>query len=471
MARRRGTRQRRFRTPIEGQVDALSPEGLGVIAAPEEGPRKRPITLVGALPGESVKATLHDRKGPVDLALLDESDGSHPQRVAPPCAHFLDCSGCVLQHLEPLAQIQHKEGLLRTWAQEAGLRVGQWVEPIVGPTTGYRRKARLAVRWVEKKGRALVGFRELRDGRFVADIQDCTNLDPAFRGMIPAVSELVASLSICAKVAQVEIAAGDEKAALVLRVLETPSAEDLVKLRTFSQAHPWELWLQPGGLDTIQTLDGELLSEQTSELSYRLDEGQLELRFGPDNFIQVNRAVNEQMIQRAMQWLEPGPEDVVLDLFCGLGNFTLPLARRAKSVVGAEADAALLDCARSNADLNGLDNLSFEQRDLYSPASLQDFESLQANKVLLDPPRSGAGPVVSALVESAVERVVYVACGPTAMIQELKILQNSGFEIVSMGVLDMFPHTAHFESIALLSRSDLQERRARAAETESSKHA
>lgn len=452
MPRRRGGRQRRFRAPVEGRVESLSPQGLGIIPPDPNAQHQRSIALVGALPGEQVRATLHERRGSMDLALLDEVEASHPQRISPPCAHFLNCSGCVLQHLEPAAQVAHKEGLLRSWADEAELRVVRWAPPVLGPTTGYRRKARLAVRWVEKKGRALVGFRELRDGRFVADIQECTNLHPAFKGMIAAVSELVASLSIAAKVAQVEIAAGDDAAGLVLRVLEAPSEEDLKALKAFAQAHTWQIWLQPGGMDTIADLEGQRLAEQEPKLSYRLDGGRLELKFGPDNFVQVNREVNEQMIERAMEWLDPQAEDVVLDLFCGLGNFTLPLGLRAKRVIGAESDPALLARARSNAQLNGLGDLVFVQQDLYSPEPLTVLERFNANKVLLDPPRSGAGPVVDALINSEVNRIVYVACGPTAMVEELKTLQDAGFQIASLGILDMFPHTAHFESIALLTR-------------------
>jgi 23S rRNA (uracil1939-C5)-methyltransferase len=313
---------------------------------------------------------------------------------------------------------------------------------------GYRRKARLGVRFVPKKGGTLVGFRE-RGSSFVADIDQCHILHPRVGDLIPQLSALIDQLSIHDQIPQIEMAMGDETCILIFRMLSPPSDEDLMKLAIFAPQHGISIYIQEGGPDTIRPLDFE-----PTTLSYSLPDYNLELDFLPSDFTQVNTDINRQMVKRAISLLELQPQDRVLDLFCGLGNFTLPLARAAGHVTGVEGDGGLVARARENALRNAIDNVDFYTANLYEAMDNEPWLMQRFNKVLLDPPRSGAVEILEHLPKLGVERIVYVSCYPGTLARDAGILVHQhGYRLLSAGVMDMFPHTAHVESIALFEKS------------------
>lgn len=412
----------------------------------EEFPRTLQMPI--ALPGEKVVYERVNRRRGVDEGRLIEVLEAHPERVEPPCEHYAMCGGCSLMHLDPRAQIRLKQSNLLGYFNEEGVEPEQVWAPLLGPQLGYRRKARLGVRLVRGKGRVLVGFRE-RDKRFVADMRRCVVLAAPAGELLEPLGELIGSLSIADRVPQVEIAVGDDATALVLRVLEPLTDEDMAKLRAFEEAHrqqPIRLFLQPGGLDTVAPLDGG-----GPHLAYAVT-GDVTLAFAPTDFVQVNADLNRAMIARAIDLLAIEPGQQVLDLFCGLGNFTLPIGRVAESVVGYEGDRGLVERARENARAAGMSHVRFEQADLYADPEAVDLSG-RWDGVLLDPPRSGAEAIVRRLGPVGPPRIVYVACGPRALARDAAILvRDHGYHLRGVGVMDMFPHTAHVESIALLER-------------------
>jgi 23S rRNA (uracil1939-C5)-methyltransferase len=350
--------------------------------------------------------------------------------------------------LDPARQIVYKQD----WLLENLLRIGkvqpeQVLEPLTGPYWGYRHKARLGVRYVPKKGRVLVGFRE-RSSSFVADLRRCEILHPRVGFLLEDLGELVHGLSIFRRLPQIEVAAGDAGLALSFRVLDSPSAEDRARLVEFGRRHDVQIYLQPKGPETTH-----LLWPETAELSYRLPAYDLELKFKPFHFTQVNAEINRRMIDRAIALLDVKGDDRVLDLFCGLGNFTLPLARRAASVVGVEGDIPLLQWAGQNARDNGVDNVRFFVADLSAEVDAQPWMGERYDKVLLDPPRSGALEMMAQIARLNPRRVVYVSCHPATLARDAgELVHRFGYGLLSAGVMDMFPHTAHVESIALFGR-------------------
>jgi 23S rRNA (uracil1939-C5)-methyltransferase len=370
-------------------------------------------------------------------------------RVTPPCEHFDICGGCSLMHMAPEAQRAHKQGTLSEHFTHFGQLAPQsWLPPLLANELGYRRKARLGVKYVTKKEQVLVGFRE-KSSPFIAQLSSCKVLDERVGERLTELGHLIASLEIYNRVAQIEVAMDDDHVALVFRNLDPLSDSDKQKLIDYGQAN--ELWVyeQPGGPDTVSPL-----WPSAPQLAYAPEPG-LELRFDPSDFTQVNSQINEKMIQRALALLEISSEDRVLDLFCGLGNFTLPLATRVSEVVGVEGDAALVNHARNNAQLNALENAIFEQADL-TQTELKDYDwaAVGFNKILVDPPRSGAFEVMPQLAALGAERIVYVSCNPATLARDAGVLVNEyGYELVSAGIMDMFPHTTHVESIALFIKS------------------
>jgi 23S rRNA (uracil1939-C5)-methyltransferase len=359
-------------------------------------------------------------------------------------------------HLEPSAQIAWKQSLLLEDLAAHGLTPARTLEPLRSEPWRYRRRARLGVKLVPGKGKVVVGFRE-KDRRFIADLATCEVLAGPDRGpladqsgrLIPLLSTLIGSLSIAAKLPQVEVSVGDGELALVMRTLEEPSAEDLDKLREFAREQQLRVFLQPGGLASVTPLE----PEQGSLLHFSLPAFDVELGFAPTDFVQVNAALNRAMVERAIELLELQPEHRTLDLFCGLGNFTLPLARRCKLVLGVEGDAGLVERARQNAVANATENASFERRDLYGDVGELEWVEDGYDRVLLDPPRSGAQAIVERFDRIAAPRVVYVACSPESLARDAAILVNRhGYRLAAAGVMDMFPHTAHVESIAVFER-------------------
>jgi 23S rRNA (uracil1939-C5)-methyltransferase len=425
----------------------LSHEGQGV--AHVEG---KAVFIQDALPGEDVVFRYHNKHKTYDTGGLLELIKASPDRVAPRCRHFGICGGCSLQHLRTPAQIEAKQQVLLDALSHIGkVAPKEVLTPIIGPAWGYRRKARLGARLVPEKGGVLVGFREKRSSH-ITNLDQCETLNPRIATLLPALRKLIAGLSIPHRIPQIEVAVGDAEAALVFRHLEPLTKPDAQALIAFGEAHGLQIHLQPGGPTTIHPL----WPATPAPLAYTLASYGLELFFGPTDFIQVNAAVNEQMIARALSLLDPQPQERVLDLFCGLGNFTLPLARSAGLVVGVEADAQLLDKARENARHNKLANVEFRQADLYEQG--EDFtgfgfERKHYDKWLLDPPRTGALEIVKRLPEDGPRRIVYVSCYPGTLARDAAVLVNvKGYELISVGVMDMFPQTSHVESVALFEK-------------------
>ncbi len=423
-----------------GIVLALNHDGDGIVKA------GKTAFVPGALPGEAIRYRRTRCHRQHDEAQLVEVIVPAAERVVPSCPHFGVCGGCALQHLAPAAQLAGKGAELAGCLERIG-RVAprEWLAPLAGPAWNYRRRARLSARFVRKKGRSLVGFRE-RSAPYVAEIESCRVLAPPFDTLVTPLSLLLTSLSIRERIPQVEVAAGDRASAVILRVLSAPSAPDLDAIRAFGAAHDVTMYLQPGGLDTVAPVDGV-----PAALDYALPEFDLSLAFEPIDFIQVNAAINRALVSRAAELLGAGPADRVLDLFCGLGNFTLALARRAGHVVGVEGDAGLIARARANAARNGIGNAEFHVGNLAAEDVAESRWWGGVTHVLLDPPRAGAREVLPAIARLAPRRIVYVSCHPGTLARDLGILVHEhGYVLKAAGVLDMFPHTTHVESMALL---------------------
>ena len=429
---------------VDLDIVDLSHDGRGV--ARHEG---KVAFIEDALPGERVSARLHRRKRDFDEGTLLAVLAPSPERVEPRCQHFGVCAGCVLQHLDPMSQIAFKQKtLLENFRRIAGLVPDAVLPPLTAPVWGYRRKGRLSVKHVPKKERVLVGFRE-RNPRMVADIRRCEVLDPRVGHRIEAIADLIGSLDAGKDIAQVEIAAGDDLPALVFRHLQPLGEADHARLHAFGRAEGMAIYLQPGGVDSVYRLWPE-----QHELSFHLEGAGLRYRFAPLDFVQVNAAINEAMIGHALALLDLKPDERVLDLFCGLGNFTLPLAQAAAQVTGVEGDAGLVQRARENAALNGLDNVNFHAADLAQDFSRDAWAGDHYDAVLVDPPRSGAQFLLEKLRFPKARRLLYVSCHPGSLARDAKMLvEQHGYRLRKAGVMDMFPHTAHVESIALFERS------------------
>jgi 23S rRNA (uracil1939-C5)-methyltransferase len=424
-------------------VVGLTHEGEGIVRG------GKTVFVAGALPGETVSFERTRRHRQHDEGRLLEVLRPAAERVTPRCAHFGICGGCALQHLAPEAQLALKEKELRdNLARVARLECRDWLPPLRGPVWGYRRRARLGAKYVPKKGKVVVGFRE-RLAPYVADVMHCDVLAAPVGDLIQPLSELLGQLDIRQRVPQIEVAVADNATALVLRVLQTPTEEDRGKLRDFAARHAVRLFLQPGGLDSVAELAGD-----AGPLNYALPAFDVTLDFRPIDFVQVNGAVNQALVARAAELLRLNPESRVLDLYCGLGNFTLALARSAGHVVGVEGDSGLVDRARHNARRNGISNAEFHVGDLSKPMDLPAAWLRGVSHVLLDPPRVGAAPgMLAAIARLAPEHVLYVSCHPGSLARDLAVLVHEhGFSLESAGVVDMFPHTAHVESMALLAR-------------------
>lgn len=425
-------------------VSALTHEGEGVVRG------GKTAFVAGALPGERIRFRRTRRHRQHDDAQLLEVLDASPRRVTPRCAHFGVCGGCVLQHLDPAAQLAAKETELReALARVAHVEPRRWLAPLSGPVWGYRRRARLGAKYVYRKERVLVGFRE-RAAPYVADLAGCEVLASPAGALITPLAALIARLAIREQLPQIEVAVADNATALVLRVLEAPGAADLALLREFAATHRVRLYLQPAGLGSVRALD----EAPAAPLSYALPAFDLTLEFLPTDFIQVNGAVNAALVARAVELLELTPAARVLDLFCGLGNFTLALARRAGAAVGVEGEAGLIQRARGNAALNGLANAAFHVADLAAaPAAGAPWLEGGYSHVLLDPPRTGARAVLGAIARLAPARVLYISCHPGSLARDLmELVHQHGFTLEAAGVVDMFAHTAHVESLALLVR-------------------
>jgi 23S rRNA (uracil1939-C5)-methyltransferase len=441
-------------TPFDLDIIDLSHDGRGVARRPEGAHAGKTVFVSGALPGERVRVRQTARSRSFDEATTLDVLAASPERVPARCAHFGTCGGCVLQHLAEDKQIGAKQRVLLENLERIGHVVPERIlPPLTDASWGYRRKGRFSVRRVEKKDKTLVGFRE-QDPRFVADLAQCHTVVPQIGTRIAALSALIDGLDARRDLPQVEFIVGDasedfDGVALVFRHLQPLSERDRAALATFGQAHRIAIFLQPGGLDSVHPL-----WPAEPQLSFRLRAWDLELKFRPLDFIQVNAGLNEKMIARALELLDVHPDDRVLDLFCGLGNFTLPLARSAREVVGVEGDAGLVLRARENATHNGLDNVRFHAADLAQDLRGQPWLRGPFDRLLLDPARSGADIVLKQLPLSGLKRIVYVSCHPGSLARDAGYLVNErGWTVSAAGVMDMFPHTAHVESIAVFDRA------------------
>jgi len=427
----------------EARVTGLSHDGRGV--GRHDG---RVVFIDQALPGELVRYRPGKRRRKVLNATLEALIEPSPERVQPPCPYFGTCGGCALQHLSPGAQLEHKHRQLADSLERlAGVAPAEYLPPLAAEPWHYRRKARLGIRYVPKKGGVLVGFRE-RHKSYITSLDACLVLSQALSALLPGLHELVAGLSCYQRLPQIEVAAGDNAAALVFRHLESLTQADHDRLIAFGRDHQVRILLQPGGLDTVHPL----WPAEAESLYYDID-GDLRIRFEPTDFIQVNGEQNRRLVERTLALLEPGADDAVLDLFCGVGNFTLPLARRAGRVTGVEGEPRLVRRAADNARCNGLGNAEFTAADLHAAEPAGHWLDAGHNKLLLDPPRSGAMEVMKALPAIAPERIVYVSCNPATLARDAELLvRGHGYRLSRAGVIDMFPHTAHVESIALFER-------------------
>lgn len=431
--------------PVQCEIEKLSHDGRGI--AYQNGK----IQFVdGALPGESVVAKVVSSRSKFDELRTIEVLTASPERTTPPC-NFADlCGGCSLQHMAGDAQIEFKQQTLsENFAHFGGVEPLHWEPPMRSPDLAYRRKARLGVRFVPKRDSVLVGFREKRN-TFLTDITECVVMDPRIGERITEIRELLYGLEAHNTIPQIEVACGDDAAALVFRNMEALSGQDYEALVSFGQAHDLHIYLQPKGPDTVHRI---WPAEGEERLSYRIEAFDLTLKFHPMDFTQVNAEINQKMVARAVEWLELKPEDRVLDLFCGLGNFTLPLARRAGQVVGVEGDDAMVVRGRENASFNGLDNVTFWGADLQADFTSEPWAAEGFDKILIDPPRSGAQEICEYLVKFGAKRIVYVSCNPATLARDAGVLVSKGYALVRAGVMDMFPHTTHVESIAVFERA------------------
>ncbi|MEW5942368.1 MAG: 23S rRNA (uracil(1939)-C(5))-methyltransferase RlmD [Pseudomonadota bacterium] len=426
-------------------IESLDHEGRGVTHV--EG---KVIFVEGALPGETVTYSAYKKKPSFEQATATHILKPSFMRVAPRCPHFGVCGGCSMQHLEAGAQVAAKQRVLEDNLWHIGkVRADTILPAIHGPTWGYRHRARLSVRHVAKKGGMLVGFHEKRSS-FIADMKSCAILPPRISALLVPLRELTGQLSIRERLPQIEVALGDNVDALVLRILDPLNAEDEALLKAFADRHGIQFFLQPKGPDSaypFHPLDAP-------ELNYALPEFDVVMPFSPTEFTQVNPAINRVLVRRALGLLEPRPGERIADLFCGLGNFTLPIARRGAEVVGVEGSEALVRRARENAARNGLsERTEFHVANLFEATEESLARLGKLDKMLIDPPRDGAVEVVKNLGADAPRRIVYVSCNPSTLARDAAVLAHAqGYRLKAAGVINMFPHTAHVESIALFER-------------------
>ena len=436
--------RRKKKLPVEPQpatVESVTHDGRGVARVGDT-----TVFVDGALPQEEVLFRYTRVRSNFDEGTVLEVLKASPHRVTPACEFFAVCGGCSLQHLEPAEQIRIKQTMLLENLNRIGkVEAEEILPPLTGPIWGYRQKARLGVRYVHKKQRVLVGFRE-KHSAFLADMHSCKILNPLIGERLDELSTTIRQLSCYKQIAQIEVAIGEEGAALIFRHLVELTDEDKQTLTSLGQRHEFQIYLQPKGPDSVT-----LLWPDTASLSYRIPGFDVTLAFRPNDFTQVNTAINQAMVTRALELLDSQPTDQVLELFCGLGNFSLPLASQVKQVVAVEGDAALIERAHENASRNGIDNVEYHVANLMEDvAGLPWVRNRSYDKVLLDPPRSGALEVLPVIADLRPGRIVYVSCNPATLARDAGILVNDyGYNLDKTGVMDMFPHTAHVESIAL----------------------
>jgi 23S rRNA (uracil1939-C5)-methyltransferase len=437
----------------EAVIESLDHEGVGVAHVDGK------VTFIdGGVTGERVTFTRRRSRGNFDLGTVTQVLRESSQRVRPRCGYFGTCGGCAMQHVEPSAQVAAKQRVLEDNLARLGkVKPEQMLPPVIGAAWGYRTRARLSVHYVAKKGTVLVGFHERRSS-FVADTMSCEVLPPHVSRLIPSLREMFTSMKLRERMPQIELAVGEDVTVFVLRHLEPIPEEDAAMLRAFADRHGVQWWLQPKGPETAHPF----YPLEAPALNYRLPEFGLTVGFRPTEFTQVNAGVNRVLVKRAVDMLDPRPGERVGDLFCGLGNFTLALATRGADVIGMEGSPVLVARGAENARANGLsDRATFVAHDLYTDAAGALERLGKVDKLLIDPPRDGALDICKGLPDvppgsgawGGPTRIVYVSCSPSTLSRDAGVLVNvKGYRLVSAGVVNMFPHTGHVESIALFER-------------------
>ena len=431
---------------LQVQIESLDHDGQGV--ARHEG---KTIFVKGGLPGETVTCTLTRNKPSWAVAMVDDVLHAAAERVTPQCPHFGVCGGCSMQHADHRAQVAYKQRVLEDALWHIGrVKPERVLSPIYAQPWGYRHRARLSARHVRKKGGSLVGFRE-RQSSYVTDMDSCEVLPPRVSLLIPALRQLIDGLSICEQLPQIELAIGDPEIVLVFRVLAWPSEADQSLLRAFAEQQQVQVWLQPKGPDTA----APFWPLNPPALRYSLPEYAVQFEFRPTDFTQVNHAVNQMLVRRALGLLQPQAGERVADFFCGLGNFTLPMVRLGAQAFGYEGSAELIARARQNAQANGLaTQTEFAAINLFDAKACSALPSFAGGKVLLDPPREGAVELLKSFAGREPQRIVYVSCDPATLARDVGYLCGSlGYDLRAAGIANMFPHTSHVESIALLERT------------------
>lgn len=428
---------------IELTIKSLSHEGRGVAQL-----NGKTIFVDGALPDEKVRCEYTKKHKRFDEARVIDIIESSPFRVEPQCPHFMICGGCNLQHVDADQQITLKQQTLLEQLQHFGSIIPETIlPPLRGENWGYRSKGRLGVKYVEKKQSLLVGFHE-KNGRYIADLSTCEVLDPRVGHQITALKQLISGLSVYRQLPQIEIAADENKVALIFRHLADLSHDDKVKLIQFGKEMQFDIYCYPNPPQQLYRLWPDSGEEY---LQYQLTDHNVTLQFYPTDFTQVNNSVNQKMVNLALELLELNASDKVLDLFCGLGNFTLPIARKCQSVIGIEGSHAMVKRAQDNAKLNEISNTAFYKADLADVKLNDSWMQQQFDKILLDPPRTGALEIIQQFPRWSAKRIVYISCNPATLARDVgELVHKQGYQLIKAGVLDMFPHTKHVESIALL---------------------
>ncbi len=428
------------------EITRLSHDGRGV----GRDSAGKTIFIDGVLPGEKVNYKITRSKKKYDEALVVEITQPAPERVVPDCVHFLTCGGCAQQHISSAAQLAAKQQSVLELLQHFGqVQPEHLLAPLTGPTSGYRSKARLGVRYVIKKDKVLVGFRE-KNANYLADIDSCSILHPKIGNLILPLKGVISTLAAYQEIAQIEVAVGDDRMALIFRNMIELCPEDMQILINFAMQHDFDLYLQPGNPTTVYKV---WPTEGVNRLHYNLPVYNLELAFYPLDFTQINPQLNVKMLAQAIDLLQLNANDHVLDLFCGLGNFTLAMATIAASVVGVEGSTDMVQRGYENAQRNNINNVKFFAADLFQDQKDAPWAKQTYTKILLDPPRSGAQEVLPLLASMGVDMILYVSCNPATLARDSGILcQQHGYKLTHLGIMDMFPHTLHVETMALFTK-------------------
>jgi len=426
-------------------ISALTHDGRGIAHI-----NGKTTFIENALPGEEVLFSYTKKHSKYDEGKTTEILSPSADRVTPQCQHYGICGGCALQHLSGAAQLNLKQKtLLEQLKHFGGVEPENLLPPLEGPLWGYRRRGRLGAKYVVKKQAVLVGFRE-KNGRYLADLQSCEVLDPKVGTLLVPLQNLIAGLKSFQHIPQIEVAISDDTTGLVFRHMVPLDSSDIAALKNFAQTNHIQLYLQPGDTHSIHCIWPE---KDPKQLYYQLPQQKLELHFNPSDFTQINSEINRKMVNLALELLEPKISDQILDLFCGLGNFTLAIAQQCKEVIGIEGSEALVAQAQKNAQHNNIHNAFFYAANLASDSLSGEWTKQNFNKILLDPPRTGALEIIQNFPKWDIERIVYVSCNPATLARDAGELAKQGYRLFKAGIMDMFPHTNHVEAISLFIKT------------------